>query len=322
MPMINLTNIRFVTLYTGDNGPNECVCHCPCCSQTDWEHCRYQGTEEQCVTLLTKLPSLEQLYILGNPDPACDPLFCNFVAKEACKRNIHVAFSTSGAGGQYAMSKLLAGIPKEMIDYISFSIDSINKDKMSILKGINYPLENTVKCIEELIHEGYKVKIQPTLWSINFEEVEEIINFFACKGVSWFTFHVGSLESGINLETHQHLNERQMQQVYKQIEMAYSKNKNIKVRCPIIFPSCGNNDTSKWYCMNPERCKELLIYFKREGIMCTHSPMASNILPGLVFDITKIPEVALVEKCKTCPISKVLSGTKENLCRYVSKFWG
>lgn len=318
---MNLANIENITLYTGDNGTEYCTCNCPGCSQKG-KNRKYQGTISQAIQLLDNLPNLRQLYILGNPDPTVDLKFCNEVAKLATRKNIHVCFSTSGVGGKSAVKKLLKDIPKEMVDYISFSFDGTTKDEMSFAKGINYPMENALEGLEWTIENGYTIKIQPTLWSFNYNKIEEIISFYVSKGVKWFTFHIGSLEGGVNLLSHKHLTPEQVNKVHESIERAV-KHFDIQVRCPVIYPECGNNDDTKYYCMHCERVKELLAVFTSEGIMVTHVPIISSVDERLSFILDDASKVYIPEfpESKICPFSYMLSGRNDTYCRYVSKFW-
>lgn len=322
MSVINLDKIEHITLYTGDNGSGFCTCKCPCCSQKGRNR-HYQGNINQINVILDKLPNLKQIYIFGNPDVTVDTDFCHSVMKKAIDKNIHVCFSTSGVGGDQVLIKLLKGIPINMVDYISFSFDGTTKEEMSFSKGISYPMDKALEGVRWAIDNGYITKIQPTLWSYNYTKVEEIIDFFSDKGINWFTFHIGSLESEIYLPTHQHLTPEQIKSVHQQICRAVQKHKNIKVRCPIIYSECGSNDTEKWYCMHPERIKELLIILAEDGIKATHAPMASYIREDLMFriDIDEIKNIPSIPKNVFCPFSKKLSGRDDTCCRYISKYW-
>ena len=322
MSVINLDKIEYVTLYTGNNGAKFCTCKCPCCSQKGRER-HYQGTMSQINVLLNKIPNIKQLYLFGNPDVSVDADFCHAVINEAVKRNIHICFSTSGVGGKEILTKLLNGISTKMVDYISFSFDGITQEEMSFSKGISYPMEKSLQGLEWAIDNGYITKIQPTLWSYNYKNVEKIICFFRNKGVKWFTFHIGSLEAGIYLPSHQHLTPNQIKCVHNQICKAVQKYNDIKVRCPIIYPECGENDKQKWYCMHPQRAKELLIILTENGIEATHAPIASLIWEDLIFrlDVEQIKDVPAIPENDFCPFSKKLSGRDDTYCRYISKYW-
>lgn len=322
MSFVNTNNIRYVTLYTGQQGQEACVCKCPCCTQSP-KNTRYQGTEIQIDELLEGFPSLEQLYILGNPDPAVDSAFCNLVARKATKKGTHVAFSTSGAGGKKVLEKLLSGLAPEMVDYVSFSIDTVNQERMCMLKGIYYHWDYAMEGIQWAMDSGYTVKVQPTLWSSNYLDVDGIIDYFVPMGVKWFTFHIGSLESEVQLPTHRHLRASEVSLVHDHIDDAVKKYPNLKVRCPVVFPSCGEDDLSKYYCMNVHRCQELMVTFTSDGIECTHAPIASGFSSVFSF---KLGEPALVPELHEntfCPFASRLVGNKgiTTYCRFVCKTW-
>ena len=322
MSAIKLDRIEYITLYTGDNGSGYCTCKCPCCSQKGRDR-HYQGNMKQVNKMFKKLPNLKQIYLFGNPDVTVDADFCNSVMREAVSRNIHVCFSTSGVGGEPVLVKLLKGIPTEMVDYISFSFDGTTKQEMSFAKGISYPMEKSLQGLQWALNNGYTCKVQPTLWSYNYTKVEEIINFFRNKGVKWFTFHIGSLESEIDLPSHQHLTPEQIEYVHYQISKAVNKHIDIKVRCPIIYMKCGTNEKEKWYCMHPDRAKELLVMLTKEGIKATHAPIASSLREDLTFEIgvDEVNDVPEIPENEFCPFSKKLSGRDDTCCRYISKYW-
>ena len=318
MSKIELKNIRSLTLYTGEKGPEHCICKCPCCSQRGINSI-YQGTESQIDELLEKTPNLQQLYILGNPDPAVDPIFCNSAAKKAVERGVHVCFSTSGAGGTVVLKKLLNEIPTEMVDYISFSIDSTNPDQMCMLKGINYPWEKAIEGIDLVTKSGYNTRIQPTLWSSNYLEAGNIIEFFSLRGIKCFNFHIGTVETA-TVNTHKHLTPEQVTKVHNLIQEAAMKC-HIRAQCPVVFSQCGENDESRWYCMHPEKCKQLLVFFREKGIYCTHIPIAAELFNELSFELDDVINMPAFHFDTTCPFSHQISGRDDSLCRYISKIW-
>lgn len=323
MPKIELSKVTNVTLYTGNNSPWYCTCSCPCCSQRKREQ-HYEGTLDQANIFFEMLPNLKQLYILGNPDPTVDLDFCHQIMKMAMARKINVSFSTSGIGGKVSYEKLLKGIPNSIVDYVSVSIDTVDEQKLNILKGRQYSLKKSVDGIKWLLDNGYTVKIQPTLWSSNFNDVEELMEYFIHIGVYWFTFHIGSLESGVSLPTHRHLTVNELHNVHDAIQSVVDrhKDKHISVRCPVIYPELWHNDETKWYCMKDSSITELMVTFTEKGIVATHVPMLSFFNEELSFyfkegqDEIYLPSL---KKDNICPISKELSGKNKTFCCYISR---
>ena len=325
MPKIELSKVTNVTLYTGNNSPWYCTCSCPCCSQRKREQ-HYEGTLDQANAFFEMLPNLKQLYILGNPDPTVDLDFCHQIMKMAMARKINVSFSTSGIGGKVSYEKLLKGIPNSIVDYVSVSIDTVDEQKLNILKGRQYSLKKSVDGIKWLLDNGYTVKIQPTLRSSNFNDVEELMEYFIHIGVYWFTFHIGSLESGVSLPTHRHLTVNELHNVHDAIQSVVDrhKDKHISVRCPVIYPELWHNDETKWYCMKDSSITELMVTFTEKGIVATHVPMLSFFNEERSFyfkegqDEIYLPSL---KKDNICPISKELSGKNKTFCCYISRYW-
>lgn len=314
--LLNDLNIKYLTLYTGEKGYHNCYCKCPCCTQKNLNQ-DYQGKIEQVEKLLAKFKNLKQLYILGNPDPLKDATFCNQVSKLALKKNINLCYSTSGVGGITKINQLISGLNKDKIDYISFSIDSIEPNKMSMLKGINYPFTKVIETIKWLLKNNYKIKIQPTLWSSNYQETYDLIAYFANLGVTKFTFHIGSNETD-SFQTHTHLTLTEMQEVFKMITKASSKYQ-VQITCPVIYSDCFN-DLNKWYCMQPEKCQELLAYLKKDGVYVTNVPIIAEIDTSYLYNINSNIDLKELPKANTCPISSQTAKTK-TLCRYVKRIW-
>ena len=189
MEQLDINKVKLIALYTGDKGYAHCPCKCPCCSQKGVGG-NYQGDISQVKKLLECFTGLKQLYFFGNPDPVVDPEFCNQASKFAIERGINVCYSTSGIGGITTLKRLLKDIPPEKVDYISFSIDTVNAEKMNMLKGIPFPWERAIEGIAWAILNGYNVKIQPTLWSSNYMDAYSIIDYVSNMGVEKFSFHV------------------------------------------------------------------------------------------------------------------------------------
>ena len=317
MEQLDINKVKLIALYTGNKGYAHCPCKCPCCSQKGVAG-DYQGNISQIEKLLECFTGLKQLYFFGNPDPVVDSEFCNHASKLAIEKGINVCYSTSGIGGDSMLKKLLNGISPENVDYISFSIDSVNAKKMNMLKGITFPWERAIEGITWAISNGYNVKIQPTLWFSNYMDVYSIIDYFANMGVKRFSFHVGSIETN-DLKTHNHLNYVQIKEVHEQINLVTKKHK-VHVECPIIYRECGENNIHKWYCMNPKECYNWLVFLRKNGVFATHVPIMSEFDEKFCFDITKPIMVEKIEKNEYCPLSEKTAKTK-TLCRYISKTW-
>ena len=319
MVQIDPRMVDLIALYTGDYGQTKCICKCPCCSQkgpTDG----YQGSLEQINEVLDIFSNLKQLYFFGNPDPAVDTKFCNEASRLTIDRGVDVSYSTSGVGGLKMLKTLLKGIKPENVGYISFSIDTTDPDKMSMLKGIKYPWESALRGIEWAIEQGYIVKIQPTLWSCNYQDAYSNIDVFSKKGVKLFSFHIGSIEKN-DIPTHLHLTPEQVSNVHHQIDKV-TKEHHVDVVCPVLYPECGENNPNKWYCMNPAICSNWLVFLREDGIYGTHVPIASEFSPEYSYKLepNKILDIQEFPRNSYCPFSD-RTAKRKTLCRYIAKEW-
>ena len=237
----NLGEIQELTLYTGSNGRRGCSCNCPGCSQTNYgeRHAGsfHQGTLTQIQEIITLLPNLQKAYFLGNPDCSIDSIFCSKAAKMFIQHGIHVMFSTSGIGSVETLKKLLNGLDLNFVDYISFSIDSINCEIESMLKGTRIDYTTLLKGIEYCHSLSIPVKIQPTVWQINQDTLIDTMEFFNSKyQINWFTFHVGSCE-GFHPHSSKickHVLPDKWHETSQEI-LSFAKEKNLHVYVPHVF---------------------------------------------------------------------------------------
>ena len=295
-----LKNIEALTIYTGTYGRKKCTCSCIGCTQELISNKikQYQGNIEQIKTIIKYLPNLKTAYILGNPDISVDTSFCNQVAKEFIKNNIKVMFSTSGYDGLNTVKKITAGIDKENIEYISFSIDTLDNQKLQYLKGnkkIN--IEEIEKAIKYCIEKDITVKIQPTLWEINQNDYKKIIDRYSKMGIKWFTFHAGSFET-INKENPlKHIKPEKWMKIVEDIDNIARK-KDLKAKAPKIFieekEEMVYKEKQKLYCKHGG--KDLQVWLCEEGIKATVCPILSAVYQEYIFDLEK-EDIKLVDKC-------------------------
>ena len=345
MDKINLLEkVEELTLYTGTFGRKRCTCSCIGCTQESYgrRHKDYQGTLEQIKVIIEKLPNLKNAYILGNPDVSVDTEFCNEAAKEFIKAGKRVMFSTSGINGIEVVKKLTEGIEAKDINYISYSVDTMNNEKLQYLKGnkkIN--LEEINEAIKYCLDKGIIVKIQPTIWEINQDDYKEIIDFYSKMGIEWFPFHAGSFEAlqGRDIPLN-HVNPRKWMGIVKEINRLAIR-KNLKIKAPKIFLNDAEwktyKEENKVYCQNGG--KGLQIWMQEDGLKSTFCPVLSEVMPEFTFDLEKEePKILDNEKnnctvCSRCLDDKVkeMSVKKDgrefllnnqmvhNVCRYYSE---
>ena len=338
-----LKQIKVITLYTGTYGKRKCTCSCMGCTQENYgrRYKDYQGSMNQIKTIIKKLPNLEEVYILGNPDISVDTEFCNLAAKEFIKANKKVMFSTSGYNGINIVKKITKDIEAKDIKYISYSIDTINDKKLQILKGRkDIKISQIDEAIQFCIKNNITVKIQPTLWDINKEDYKEIIEHYSNLGIKWYTFHAGSFEALTNKRINlSHISPTKWREIVKDIEQIASKN-NLKVKIPKIFL-----DTIE-YKKYKEQIKlnsinggeEIQIWMQEDGLKATFCPILAEVNSKYIFDLEteeinfihnnrnlcSVCGKCLDEKVRNMSINKVGEYFKTkneilyNVCRYYS----
>ena len=320
MDKINLLEgVQELTLYTGTFGRKKCTCSCIGCTQESYgrRHKDYQGNLEQIKIIIEKLPNLKNAYILGNPDVSVDTEFCNKAAKEFIKAGKKVMFSTSGYNGVEVAKLLTDGIEAKNINYISYSIDTIDNKRLQYLKGSNkINLSEINEAIKYCLNKGITVKIQPTIWEINQDDYKDIIDYYSDMGIEWFTFHAGSFEAlqGRDIPL-KHVNPRKWMEIVKEINRLAIR-KNLKIKAPKIFLDDEEWKTykneNKVYCQNGG--KGLQIWMQEDGLKATFCPVLSEVMEDFTFDLEKEePKLLNNEKNRCTVCSKCLDNKVKDM---------
>ena len=276
--MFDRRELKRLTLYTGSNGRKGCTCKCIGCSQEKYGSSTpfYQATEEQVKELLTLLPNIKDCIILGNPDPSVDPDFCNWIARYMVSKGIRVRLSSSGVNALEVAKKLFQDVDTNFVDYMSYSVDSINTKTLKRLKGRDISLELINEAIEYCKSIGVTCKIQPTLWNINKNDYEELVEYYLERGVNWFSFHVGSKESfmkdDIELE---HILPEEWIYIRNRLEKMAIKH-NFSLHMPYIF--LNDEEYRKYQKENGNKCdlralRNTQVWIEKNGFRTTHCPL-------------------------------------------------
>lgn len=276
-----MKEVESITIYTGSNGKKGCSGNCIGCSQETYgnQHEMYQGKMEQIDEILRLSPNIKKAIILGNPDPSVDPEFCNGVAKKMMKNGIQIRFSASGKFAYKTVTKLIEGLDTSLIEYISFSIDTVEQTMLDYLKGTHIDLDDVEKAIKYLHKKGIVTKVQPTLWKINQDTYIETINYFEKIGVKWFSFHAGSFETFTNEKELQHITPKKWREIVKDITRICEE-KNLKVHMPHLFL---NEEEKKVYdairgnkCI-PKNLKNTQVWLEKDYIRTTHCALLREV---------------------------------------------
>lgn len=304
-----------LTLYTGTYGRKKCTCSCIGCTQESYgkRHKDYQGTMEQIKIIIEKLPNLKNAYLLGNPDVSVDTEFCNQAAKEFIKQGKKVMFSTSGYHGLEVVQELTKGISAKDINYISYSVDTLDNEKLQFLKGTKkIDIEEINQAIRYCLDHQIPVKIQPTLWEINQDDYREIMNYYAKLGIQWFTFHAGSFEAlqGKKVPLN-HIKPEKWLEIVNEIHHIAVR-KKLKTKTPKLFLREPEWETyqreNKVYCQNGGR--DLQIWMQEDGLKATFCPILAEVSSKYIFDLEKEEPTLLKGEKNQCAVCSQCLDTK------------
>jgi len=312
-------DVHDITLITGSNGKKGCTSNCLGCYLGKYgaEKPFYQGTIDQVRELLSMLTNLKRVALFGNPDISVDPVFCNQVAKLLQEKNIVVYLFTSGIGGIKVTEQVLYGLNKKNVGRIYFSIDTLDDDKLSEIKGIQISHKDIFPSIEYCNRLGIQTGIIATLWSINMDEdLIAFVDYWKTHGVAKVKIHYGSLEAADDRIGHVPMD--------KVLEIR--KKYGHTVRLPYIFTDeDGYKTYLSTYAANKEvRCSnfngEVFVYLEEDGIKWSiNCSIATTVYPEYITDIKNL-KLPLFSNVTHCPVAeKALRyecNTMHPVCRY------
>lgn len=274
-------DIVSLTIYTGSNGKKGCICKCKGCSQEKYgrQHAFYQGTIQQLYDVLYAMPNLKRAIILGNPDPLVDITYCNEISRILTQNNINVRYSTCGYDALNFVQTISEGVDPKRIDHISFSIDTIDEVKLSEMKGRFISLNGICDAIHWCNRNGIRVKIQPTLWTSNYNNSKKIMDFFINVGVNWFSFHAGSFETLPDDIEQEHVDPWEWRKLCKKLG-EYCVLNNLSLHMPLLFL---NDKEFLEYCKErgprccPSKLRNTQIWLEDGYIRTTHCPLLNEV---------------------------------------------
>jgi MoaA/NifB/PqqE/SkfB family radical SAM enzyme len=167
------------------------------------QHPFYQGNIQQVQELCSALPHLKHVTIYGNPDISVDPMFCNEVAKFLQENEIEMNFFTSGIGGAKTFNKVMSGINTKFIHKIVFSVDSIDENVLSTIKGVKMSLQTIIDGMEYCKRASIPFDVSIVVWPANADE--NLVSFkelFKSYGAQNIYAHFGSIEGAIGHVEH------------------------------------------------------------------------------------------------------------------------
>ena len=319
--MIKREEIKRLTLYTGSNGKKGCACNCIGCSQERYGRSNpfYQGTKEQVKEMMELIPNVKDCIILGNPDPCIDPEFCNWVAKYLIQKGVRVRFSSSGFNAIRTIKILLKDLDVNYIDYMSYSIDTVDQELLNKLRGKKISLNEVNDAISYCLELNVRPKIQPTLWRINMEGYKELVEYYLERGVRWFSFHVGSMESfDVKKEELQHLSPKEWISIRNEL-MDMSIKRNFSIHMPYMYMTETEFENYKKErgdkCI-PVQLRTTQIWLGNDQLRTTHCPLLREVR-NFEYDLRTMDQKKIdfsISETGYCPAAKTCQG-EENAAR-------
>jgi MoaA/NifB/PqqE/SkfB family radical SAM enzyme len=319
--MNNLLNaVDTCVLFTGTFGRRGCTANCLGCFVGEYEENNpmYQGTIKQIYELLPLLPNVKRVNIVGNPDPSVDTKFCNAVAKVIQEHGKQISFCTNGVGCDKVVKMLVEGLDPSLIHAFVFSVDSLDEEKNSFMRGTKISLQSIFESMKYL--KGLDIGVQAffTVWPANMDEDWEAYRvFFESRGI-YVNGRFGNVESAKGRIDH-----------VPEMKILEIRNKYPNVRLSVLLANdeeyMGYMDT--FVAKDEFRCTDLTkikVYLTDEGIKASYwCPIVSTVYPEYFDDIRNLRLPDFYEKLiKTgiCPIAKQAFGFENkglhSICRF------
>ena len=315
-----LNNVDTCVLFTGTYGRRGCTANCLGCFVGEYEENSpmYQGTMEQIHELLPLLPNVKRVNIVGNPDPSVDTDFCNAVAKVMQEHGKQISFCTNGVKCDKVINKLIDGLDPSLIHAVVFSVDSLDEEKNSIMRGTKISLQSVFESMKNL--RGLNIGVQAffTVWPMNMDEDWEAYRvFFESRGI-YVNGRFGNVESAKGRINHVPLE--------KILEI---RNKYPHVRLSVLL--ADDNEYKEYLdtfvAKDEFRCtdlKKIKVYLTDKGIKASYwCPIVSTVYPEYFDDIRnlRLPSFyAELIKTGICPIAKEAFGFEctelHSICRF------
>jgi len=279
----------------------------------------YQGNIEQVYELISVLPSLKRVNIVGNPDPSVDTQFCNEVAKYLQSQGKQISFCTNGVKSGQVAKTLINGLDPTLIHAFVYSIDSLDEKTNSIMRGTEISLQDIFDSMKHLKTSGIGVQAFFTIWPMNMnEDWDAYRDFFESRGV-----HVNGRFG--NVETAKgrisHVPEEKILEIREQYK---------NVRLSVLLANDGEySDYLTTFAAKDEfRCtdlKKIKIYLTDEGIKASYwCPIVSTVYPEYFMNIRDLKLPAFYEdllKTGICPVAKEAFGFKSANLHHICRFY-
>lgn len=186
-------------------GDDRCQLACPGCytgqrldahpaSTTDAERRVRVPFEEFTEHLAALGPGLQEFFLLG-AEPTMDPETSDAMLRWSSDRGLTVTAITNGAVAPRRFDRTFGrALEADDLYKLSISLDSTDAATNNRLRGRPFAHERALATIRRCVEQGAPVKVQITVWPLNYPTILDTVRDLYDLGVRAFAFHCGSLE--------------------------------------------------------------------------------------------------------------------------------
>jgi sulfatase maturation enzyme AslB (radical SAM superfamily) len=186
-------------------GDDRCQLACPGCytgqrldthpaAAVDSER-RVRVPFEEFTDHLTALgPGLQEFFLLG-AEPTMDPETSDAMLRWSVEHGLTVTAITNGAVSPTRFDRTFGrALAAGELYKLSVSLDSTDSATNDRLRGKPFAHERTLATIRRCVDAGAPVKVQITVWPLNYPTILDTVEELYDLGVRAFAFHCGSVE--------------------------------------------------------------------------------------------------------------------------------
>jgi MoaA/NifB/PqqE/SkfB family radical SAM enzyme len=145
---------------------------------------------------------LQDFFLIG-AEPTMDPAGSAAKLRYANERGLPHMSITNGAVRPERLDATFGEALKTDLFYkLNISLDSIDKEVNNQLRGRAFAFDRTLANIRRLAGREDRVKVQMTVWPLNYATIMDSVRQLFDTGVRSFAFHSGSVEGADSPERH------------------------------------------------------------------------------------------------------------------------
>ncbi|MFI6576640.1 radical SAM protein [Nocardiopsis sp. NPDC050513] len=145
---------------------------------------------------------LQDFFLIG-AEPTMDPAGSAAKLRYAKDRGLPHMSITNGAVRRDRLEATFGeALETDLFYKLNVSLDSMDKEVNNRLRGRAFAFDRTLETIWHLVERGAPLKVQMTVWPLNYATILDSVRQLFDKGVRSFAFHSGSVEGVDSPEQH------------------------------------------------------------------------------------------------------------------------